>query len=85
MLLAFALLFTKHQQSPTVPSSVILAGYGLAIILLPLTGFIYGLLAIFGKNLGKTIPRWLFVSNIVFFTALLIFIFYANDPYYHQG
>ncbi|MFT3903295.1 MAG: hypothetical protein QM727_08975 [Niabella sp.] len=83
MLLAFLLLLTQNSGE-MVSSSVLLAGYGLAVVALPLTGLAYLVSAILGQKPFSLIPRWLFVGNILFLFILLIYIFYAHDPFYHQ-
>lgn len=84
MLLAFLLLFTSWNENEGLASAVIMAGYGLAILILPLTGFIYLLLAVTGRKPAQFIPRWLILSNILMLFIFLIFTFYFNDPYYYQ-
>jgi hypothetical protein len=36
------------------------------------------------KKLRAYVPAWLIISNILFLCALLYYIFYLDDPYYHQ-
>jgi hypothetical protein len=31
------------------------------------------------------VPVWLVIANIIFLFVLLYYIFYLNDPYYHQA
>lgn len=84
MLVAFALLFTSWNDNEGLASTIIMAGYGLAMILLPLTGLFYLILTITRKKPGQLVPRWLIISNIIMLLIFLIFTFYFNDPYYHQ-
>ena len=37
-----------------------------------------------GAGLVLSAPLWLIIANVFFLLALLYFIFYLNDPYYHQ-
>ena len=84
MLMAFLLLFTSWSENEGFASTVIMAGYGLAMILLPLTSLFYLILTITGRKPGQLVPRWLMASNIIMLLIFLIFTFYFNDPYYHQ-
>ncbi len=84
MLLAFSLLFTSWSEHQGFASTVIMAGYGLAMLLLPLTGIFYLILTITGRKPGQFVPRWLMISNIIMLFIFLIFTFYFNDPYYNQ-
>jgi hypothetical protein len=34
--------------------------------------------------LKEYVPLWLVVANIFYLVFLIFFIFYLNDPYYHQ-
>jgi len=85
MLLAFSLLFVTWHNEETVSSTIIMAGYGLAMVLLPLIAFLYLVFAITSSKKLAAVPRWLIFSNIVLLIIFLIFTFYINDPYYHQG
>lgn len=84
MLVAFALLFTSWSENEGFASTIIMAGYGLAMVMLPLTGFCYLVSAIMGRKPGRIIPRWLIISNVIMLFIFLIFTFYFNDPYYNQ-
>jgi MFS family permease len=84
MLLAFSLLFTSWSENEGLASTVIMAGYGLSMILLPLTGLFYLILSITGRKPGQFVPRWLITCNIIMLLIFLIFTFYFNDPYYNQ-
>lgn len=82
MVVAFALLFIEHSEDETVSSAVIMAGYGLAMVVLPITGLSYLITGILARRKMAILPRWLIISNILFLIAFLIFTFYINDPYY---
>jgi hypothetical protein len=83
MLLAFSLLFTSVNKAETISSTIIMAGYGLAMVILPLTGFFYLIFTITGKKPAQYVPRWLMLANIFLLFIFLLFTFYINDPYYH--
>lgn len=84
MLVALFLQFTSWNENDGLGSTIIMAGYGLAMIILPLTGFTYLLLTVTGRKPAQRVPRWLIVSNILMLFIFLIFTFYFNDPYYNQ-
>lgn len=83
MVLAFSLLFVPWEKNETISSSIIMAGYGLAVIMLPLVNLSYLVAFIAGRKPAKYIGSWLIVANAVLLFILLIFSFYINDPYYH--
>ncbi len=82
MALAFALLFIGANREESLFSAIILAGYGLSMVVLPLAGFSYLIAGIWAPKQIKVLPRWLLVSNILFLLIFLFFTFYFNDPYY---
>lgn len=82
MLVALSFSFTSWYHSETALQIIVLSGYGLAAILLPLINVIYLIMAIFYIN-NLIAPRWLIVSNIFLLIIFLIFTFYFNDPYYN--
>ncbi len=84
MLLALCLLFTSWNEHEGFTSDIIMAGYGLAAVILPLTGLIYLILTVTNRKPTRLVPRWLMISNIIMLLIFLIFTFYFNDPYYHQ-
>lgn len=83
MLIAFSLGFTSWNKTETFLHIIVLAGYGLAAILLPLINLLYLVLVVVNLKRLSAAPRWLIASNIIFFIIYLIFTFYINDPYYH--
>ena len=84
MLAALLWGITSPDRAETYFSVAVLAGYGLAAVMLPLMGLIYGVLLIINKKRLILLPRWLLISNMVFLFIFLLFTFYINDPYYHQ-
>jgi len=82
MLLAFLLLLTKQEKAVSLLSAIITAGYGLAMVVLPLTGLCYLVAGLTVRKSLKSQPRWLLITNIIFLFVFLFFTFYINDPYY---
>lgn len=84
-LLSALLQWTAFIKNEVVVSTIVIAGYFLAIFLFsPLVNVLYGAHWLLRKNLFAMVPRWLVFSN-VFFLLLQIFfiIFYLNDTYHH--
>ena len=57
----------------------------MGLLIVPLTVICYGVLALIKGKLRSYVPGWLIIANIVFLFILLYYIFYLNDPYYHQS
>ena len=56
----------------------------MGLVVLPVTNLCYLGAIVLGKKLSGKVPVWLVVSNVLFLFILLFYIFYLNDPYYHQ-
>ncbi len=84
-LAAFSLLLKNWLSDPTIMSTVINIGYTMGIIILPFTILCYIFTWIIRKRLRTFVPAWLIVCNFLFLGFLIYFIFYLNDPFYHQG
>jgi hypothetical protein len=50
----------------------------------PLTCLAYLVIMFSRVKLRSFVPAWLVVMNFIFLFALLFYIFYLDDPYYHQ-
>jgi hypothetical protein len=82
--LSLIALFFKEIQNQELLSTVIIIGYVIGIVVVPISLFCYLLLSIAGKKPGVLIPKWLLIANLLFFIVLLTYIFYLNDPYYFK-
>ncbi|MBC7947022.1 MAG: hypothetical protein H7Y42_04015 [Chitinophagaceae bacterium] len=65
-------------------STVIIIGYVLGLIIVPLTILCYLGVTLLRRRITEIVPGWLVVSNLIFLLLLIVCIFYFNDPYYHQ-
>ena len=74
----------KTENNELFSSTVITIGYLMGAIFLPLVNICYLVVKLMGKNRLAAIPRWIVIANIIFFILLIYYIFYLNDPYYHQ-
>jgi drug/metabolite transporter (DMT)-like permease len=87
-LIAVSLLMTNWISDETIVSTVVIIGYLMGAILLFATNLCYlGVLVVkkkLKKNLGDIVPLWLVTANLLFLVFIIYFIFYLNDPYYHQ-
>ena len=82
--LSFTLLIKKWVDNPELESTIITIGYVMGMIILPVTVLCYLGVLIFKKKLREYVPLWLVLANVLFLLFLVYFIFYLNDPYYHQ-
>ncbi len=81
--LAIAMIKKSENQEP-FSSTVIIIGVVMGGILIPGVNLCYLVLTIMRKKLVPLIPRWLIIANIFFLFLYIFYIFYLNDPYYHQ-
>lgn len=82
--ISVTLLIKKWVNNPELESTIITIGYLMGMIILPVTNLCYlGVYAI-KKKLREFVPLWLILANVLFLLFLIYFIFYLNDPYYHQ-
>lgn len=85
ILIWLVLAMIKQENDEVFSSTIITIGYLIGGIILPVTNISYLVLALRKKRIGAIVPRWLIISNIFFLLVLIYYIFYLNDPYYHQG
>ena len=84
LLLTISLIVMKWAQDDSLTSTIIIIGYFMSLVILPVTNLCYMLVLIINRGLKEKVPLWLVISNILFLMLLLFYIFYLNDPYYHQ-
>lgn len=84
ILVWLVLSMVKTEISEVFSSTVITIGIVMGIVLLPITNLCYLVLILSGKKISQVVPRWLIVVNLLFLFLLVYYIFYLNDPYYHQ-
>ena len=83
-LLSVSLLFRDWAQDDAITSTIIMIGYVMGLIVVPVVNLCYLAVLFVKRRLTKYIPMWLVVANILFLFILIFYIFYVNDPYYHQ-
>lgn len=80
--LGFAMM--RRENNEPFSSTIIIIGYAMGALVVPVTVLIYLGLSLAGKKLRTMVPSWLVIANIIFLFVLLFYIFYLNDPYYYQ-
>ncbi len=81
---SFTLLYKNWVNDPMLESTIIIIGYFMGLIILPVTNFCCLVVFILKRKLRNYVPWWLILANFLFLLFLVYFIFYLNDPYYHQ-
>jgi hypothetical protein len=83
-LLTLSLLINDWTADEIMVSTIITIGYFMGLLIVPFTVLCYLGMLMTKKKLGQIVPVWLVISNVLFLFVLLFYIFYLNDPYYHQ-
>jgi glucan phosphoethanolaminetransferase (alkaline phosphatase superfamily) len=69
-------------KDETLISNIITIGVFMGLVIVPVANISYLVVWIARKKSG--VKRWLIIANILFLFVMLFYIFYLNDPYYHQ-
>ena len=72
-LLAFSLLLFNWNGDEVMSSTIITAGYGLSLVVIPLINLLYLIIFLFRKKLFGHTPVWLIGFNLICFVILLLF------------
>jgi len=83
-ILSLSLLISEWIEEENIVATIITIGVYMGIIIVPVTNICYLLIFIIKKKLKVYVPLWLIIANIIFLLLLFYYIFYLNDPYYHQ-
>ena len=83
-LLSVSLLMQEWIWDENLKSTIITIGYFMGMIIIPAVNLCYLLVFIVKRKLRQFVPLWLIIANLLFLLSLIFFIFYLNDPYYHQ-
>jgi hypothetical protein len=84
LLLSFSLLIRDWAKDDAITSTIITIGYIMGLIILPVVNVSYLVVLFVKRRISIYVPLWLAVANILFLFILIFYIFYLNDPYYHQ-
>jgi hypothetical protein len=82
-LLSLGLRLVNGSYDETISSTIIIIGFVLGLVVVPLTLLCYLVLLIRKKKLE--VPVWLVVANIVFLFILMIYIIFINVEGYHTS
>jgi hypothetical protein len=82
--LSLSLLIEDWLTDKVSVSTIITIGYFMGLIFLPVTSFCYLAVLLIKRKLKVYVPLWLVMANVFFCLLLVYFIFYLNDPFYHQ-
>ncbi|MBL7740066.1 MAG: hypothetical protein JNK14_12685 [Chitinophagaceae bacterium] len=83
-LLSISLLIRNWVQDEAISSTIIIIGYFIGLIIVPVVNICYLAVLIIKRKLSVYVPAWLVTANVFFLLILILYIFYFNDPYYHQ-
>ncbi|MBL7743848.1 MAG: hypothetical protein JNN00_10280 [Chitinophagaceae bacterium] len=83
-LLSISLLIRNWTNDEAISSTIIIIGYFIGLIIVPLVNICYLAVLLVRRKLSAYVPVWLVTANIFFLVILILYIFYFNDPYYHQ-
>jgi len=83
-LLSVSLLVRDWVNEEAITSTIITIGYMMGLLIVPAVNICYLAVLFIKRRLTAYVPLWLVLSNILFLFILAFYIFYLNDPYYHQ-
>lgn len=83
-LLSVSLLVRNWAGDQVTVSTIIIIGYFLGLLIVPAVNLCYLGVLLVRRKLGGYVPLWLVTANLFFLLILILYIFYFNDPYYHQ-
>ena len=78
LILAFSLLIFNWNRDEPISSTIITAGYGLGLIIVPLVNLAYFILVLAGRRITQDVPRWLIIFNVFCLLVLILYILVAN-------
>ena len=85
LLLALSLLIKEWAKDDAITSTIIMIGYVMGMIIIPAVNICYLAVLSIRRRLTVYVPLWLIVANLLYLFILVFYIFYLNDPYYHQA
>jgi hypothetical protein len=75
-LAAVSLQIKNWNNDEAITSTIVIIGYAMGMIVVPITDLCYLGLVLAGKKPTRWVPLWLILSNILFLLVLLFYIFY---------
>ena len=83
-LLSVTLLIRDWAKDDAITSTIITIGYIMGLVIVPVVNLSYLIVLFVKRRIKVYVPLWLVVANMLFLFILIFYIFYLNDPYYHQ-
>jgi len=82
-LLSLALQLWKKSNIEVISSTVIIIGFVIGLLVVPLTLVVYLVVLIRQKRLP--VPLWLVIANIIFLFILMLYIIFINVESNHSS
>ena len=79
-LLAFSLRFTDWVKDDGTTSFIVILGYIMGGILVPVANLCYLIVLFLKRKLTPFVPLWLILCNFFFLIILALYILVINDP-----
>ncbi len=83
-LLSVSLLIRDWTKDDAITSTIIIIGEVMGLVIVPIVNLCYLVVLFVKRRISVYVPLWLVVANLLFLFILIFYIFYLNDPYYHQ-
>jgi hypothetical protein len=83
VLMAILIRMNVIMKKESIFSNIVSVGYFIGLILIPFVNLCYLAVFVIKRKLKIFVPGWLITLNVLFLCALLFYIFYLDDPYYH--
>jgi len=77
-LLSLSLLIHPWLKDESLVSTIITIGYFMGLIIVPFTVLCYLGVGLANRRLGRYVPAWLVVANLLFLLVLFVYILYLN-------
>ena len=79
-LLSMAVQFLDWPGDEQLRATIVIIGYAMGMVLIPLVNLAGIFLALFGRGMLGATPRWLIGANALFLILLFIYILLLNGP-----
>ncbi len=83
-LLSVSILIKDWTKEDAITSTIITIGFMMGLAIVPGVNLCYLVVLFVKRRLTVFVPLWLVIANMLFLFILIFYIFYLNDPYYHQ-
>ena len=78
-ILSLSLRINDWAKDNDIAGTIIIIGYFMGLIIVPLTDLCYLIIFISKKKLKEYVPLWLVAANILFLLILVYYIYKMND------